>query len=124
MTTTTLKILRDLHGYKQEELAEVLNISQNSYSRLERNPKSLTADQAQKLADFYDVGIADIMSESIPVIVFKDNKIESSNNGYVGHIENDNRPSADAALVEALKAELEFLRKQNLELIKALGERK
>lgn len=124
MNTTTLKILRDLHGYKQEELAEVLSISQNSYSRLERNPKSLTADQAQKLAEFYNVAITDILSESMPVLIFRDNKIESSNNGYVGHIENDNRLSANADLIASLKAELDFLRKQNLELIKALADRK
>ncbi|WP_290796226.1 helix-turn-helix domain-containing protein [Flavihumibacter sp. UBA7668] len=124
MSTTTLKILRDLHGYKQEELAEVLNISQNSYSRLERSPKSLTAEQAQKLAEFYNVGISDILSETMPVLIFKDNKIENSNNGYVGHVENDNRSTANDAIVNALKSELDFLRKQNLELIKALGDRK
>lgn len=124
MSTTTLKILRELHGYKQDELADVLNVSQNTYSRLERNPKALTADQAQKLAEFYNVGINDILSETMPVLIFRDNKIENSNNGFVGHVENDNRSSVNNAILDALKSELDFLRKQNIELIKALGDRK
>ncbi|NCU04871.1 MAG: helix-turn-helix transcriptional regulator [Chitinophagaceae bacterium] len=124
MATTTLKILREINDRTQEEIANVLGISQNTYSRLERNPKNLTSEQAQKLADFYNVNIADLLTEATPTISFNDNKIEGSNNGYVGSIENDNRHSANASEVSSLKEEIAYLRKQNEDLIKLLSDRK
>lgn len=121
MATTTLKILRELNGHNQDEIANILGISQNTYSRLERSPKNITAEQAQKLAEFYNVSIADILSEVAPIITFNESTI--GNNGYVHNIENDNHQSANASEIASLKEEIEYLRKQNSELIKALGER-
>ncbi len=121
MATTTLKILREVKGYKQEEIAEVLGISQNTYSRLERNPQSLTAEQAQKLSEFYDVSIENLLSEVLPVITFHESKFENSNNGYLNQVENDYRVEGAQSEIKSLKEEIEYLRKQNSELIKALG---
>lgn len=121
MATTTLKILREIKGYKQEEIAEVLGISQNTYSRLERAPQNLSVEQAQKLADFYNVDVDDLVSESAPTILFSHNTIESSNNGIVKNVENDNRKSVKEDVLNSLKEEIEYLRKQNLELVKAIA---
>lgn len=119
MATTTLKILRDLHGYTQIELGDVLNISQNAYSRLERNPKSLTAEQAQKLAEFYNVGISDLLSESAPVITFTGSTFNSGSNAFNNNIEEQNYHYHDKE-VGALKEEVEYLRAQNMQLLKLL----
>ncbi|HTN08708.1 helix-turn-helix transcriptional regulator [Agriterribacter sp.] len=121
MATTTLKILREVKGYKQEEIADVLGISQNTYSRLERDPKSLTAEQAQKLAEFYNVGIGDLLSEAIPVITFHQPKFDNSNIAYLNQVENDYRQPGNMSEINSLKEEIEYLRQQNKELIKALG---
>ncbi|RXK59180.1 XRE family transcriptional regulator [Lacibacter luteus] len=121
MATTTLKILREINDRTQEEIANVLGISQNTYSRLERNPKNLTSEQAQKLADFYNVNIADLLTEGTPSITFNDTKVE--NNAYVGSIENDNHISASAAENATLKDEIAYLRKQNEELLKMINTR-
>ncbi|MBX3240449.1 MAG: helix-turn-helix transcriptional regulator [Chitinophagaceae bacterium] len=119
MATTTLKILREINGYKQDEVGNVLGINQNTYSRLERNPKRLTGEQAQKLAEFYNVSVVDILSESAPNITFGQNAISNNQNanGYVHSNEIHNHNGE----VKALKEEIEYLRKQNSELIKALG---
>lgn len=119
MATTTLKILRELHGYNQNELCNVLNITQNTYSRLERNPKSLTADQAHKLAEFYNVGISDLLSESAPVITFKSSTFNSGSNAFNNNIEEQNYHYHDKE-VSALKEEVEYLRAQNMQLLKLL----
>lgn len=119
MATTTLKILRDLHGYKQEELADVLNISQNSYSRLERNPKSLTAEQAQKLADYYNVSMADLLSESVPVVTFTGSTFNAGSNAFNHTIEEQNYHYHDKEVL-ALKEEVEYLRNQNMQLLHLL----
>ncbi|HRP56844.1 helix-turn-helix transcriptional regulator [Agriterribacter sp.] len=121
MATTTLKILREVKGYKQEEIAEMLGISQNTYSRLERNPHSLTAEQVQKLSEFYDVSIENLLSEAPPVITFHESRFENSNNGYFNQVENDYRVEGAQSEIKSLKEEIEYLRRQNSELIKALG---
>lgn len=70
MAVTTLKILREVKGCKQEDIAAVLGISQNTYSRLERAPKMLTVEQVEKLAKFYGVKVDDLISDVPPVVVF------------------------------------------------------
>lgn len=122
MATSALKIYRQVHGYEQKEIADVLGISPNTYSRLERNPENITGDQVKKLAEFYNVDIKDLLSEASPVITFQGNAISQNTNaaGFVQHNENHNSNNE----IKALKEEIEYLRKQNSELIRALGERK
>ena len=120
MLTSTLKILRDIHNKSQNEIAEdVLGIPQNTYSRLEKDPKKLTAEQAKKLAAFYNVSVTDLLSEAAPTISFSNNKIENSNNGYI-QIDKDQRQSF-ATEIASLKEEIAYLRTQNSDLIKALS---
>ena len=123
MPTSTLKILRDINNKSQNEIAEdVLGIPQNTYSRLEKDPKKLTAEQAKKLADYYNVSVTDLLSEAAPIITFKDTQI--ANNGYVHNIETENYQSANISEINSLKDEINYLRQQNSELIKALSEKK
>lgn len=122
MATTILKIYRQVNDYEQKEIADVLGISQNSYSRLERSPENITGEQAKKLAEFYNVDIKDLLSEATPIITFKENAITKNSNA-TGYIQNNTNHVNDNE-VKALKEEIEYLRKQNMELLKALGERK
>ncbi|OJY92208.1 MAG: hypothetical protein BGP13_08575 [Sphingobacteriales bacterium 40-81] len=119
MATTTLKILREVNGHTQESIAEVLGISQNTYSRLEREPKSLSAEQAHKLSEFYNVSVVDLLSENAPHISFGQNAITNNQNAN-GYVHNNEIHNHNGEL-KALKEEIEYLRKQNSELIKALG---
>lgn len=118
MATSTIKILREVNNYTQEFVAEdILGISQNTYSRLEQNPNKITAEQAQKLSELYQVSIANLLSEATPVLTFKENTISTSANGYIQNssIHNDNE-------VKTLKEEIEYLRRQNMELLKMINQ--
>lgn len=97
-----LRILRELNNYAQEYIAEVLGISQNTYSRLEKNPEKLSAEQARKLAQLYSVTLDELLSEERPVISFCVSKNLSTDE------------------VQALKEEVPFLREQNLQLWKRI----
>jgi len=121
MATSTLKILREINDYDQQAIADVLGISQNTYSRLERDSKKLTSEQAKKLSEFYNVSIAEILSEVAPTISFSNNKIDNSNNGYI-QVDKDQRQSSVTEIV-SLKEEIAYLRNQNSDLIKALAGR-
>lgn len=117
VATTTLKILREIKGYTQEQIADILGISQNTYSRLERNPKSLIAEQAQKLADVYKVNIEHLLSETTPVIIFPGSKFEHSNNGCLNQVENKSNLEENISEIKSLREEIEYLRKQNFDSI-------
>ena len=44
-------------GLSQENLAELLNVSQNTYSQYETGVIALTAEHLVKLADYYGVSV-------------------------------------------------------------------
>ncbi|MDY6786805.1 MAG: DUF4065 domain-containing protein [candidate division WOR-3 bacterium] len=55
MAGDVLKQLRKKNNYSQEEISKYLSISRPLYSDMEKGKKSLTIEQAKKLADMYDV---------------------------------------------------------------------
>jgi len=52
-----LKKLRDDSDKSQDEMAELLGISQSAYSRLESNPGSATLKQIYQLAEIHGVSV-------------------------------------------------------------------
>ena len=57
MKYPNIRSLREDNDYRQRELAEVLNVSQNTYSQYENGVIELTAEHLIKLADFYHVSV-------------------------------------------------------------------
>ncbi len=57
MIFPNIKNLREDNDYKQRELAEYLNVSQNTYSQYENGVIELTASTLIKLAKFYNVSV-------------------------------------------------------------------
>ena len=57
MVFKNLRGIREDRDLKQRQLAELLNVSQNTYSQYETGVISLTAEVLIKLADFYGVSI-------------------------------------------------------------------
>lgn len=57
MMYPNIRSLREDHDYKQRQLAEVLHVSQNTYSQYENGVIELTAEKLILLADYYEVSI-------------------------------------------------------------------
>lgn len=57
MQFKNLRGIREDRDIRQREIAEHLNVSQNTYSQYETGVISLTAEVLIKLADFYNVSI-------------------------------------------------------------------
>ena len=57
MVFPNIKSLREDNDYKQKEVAEYLNVSQNTYSQYETGVIELTAPILIKLAKFYNVSV-------------------------------------------------------------------
>ena len=122
---TTLKLLRELNDYTQDFVAEeVLGISQNTYSRLEREPSRLSAEQAQKLSELYKVGIATLLSEATPIVTFESKSISENHNCGNNGFAQTQHNQFDEGTVKSLQAQNELLIKQNeelMQLVKVLG---
>ncbi len=52
-----IRHLREDHDLKQRQLAEYLNISQNTYSQYESGVISLSAETAVQLAQYYGTSV-------------------------------------------------------------------
>ncbi|MBQ8518356.1 MAG: helix-turn-helix transcriptional regulator [Agathobacter sp.] len=57
MQYKNLRAIREDRDIKQREIANFLNVSQNTYSQYETGVISLTAEVLIKLADYYGVTI-------------------------------------------------------------------
>ena len=57
MQFRNLRSIREDKDIKQKDIAQYLNVSQNTYSQYETGVISLTADVLIKLSDYYNVSI-------------------------------------------------------------------
>lgn len=56
-----LKLLREVHNYTQEYVADTLEISQNTYSLMEKGETKLTIDRLDRLAKLYNMDVVDLI---------------------------------------------------------------
>ncbi|MCW5911607.1 MAG: helix-turn-helix transcriptional regulator [Cyclobacteriaceae bacterium] len=105
-------------------MATHIGVDQSTYSKLERNPKNLLAEQAQKLAELYQVSLSDIISGGVS-ISFSNNNF--SEKGYVHNLTEETPGSLIEKIISSkdseiktLKDENDFLRMQNKQLLDLL----
>lgn len=124
---SNLKVLREVNNYTQEYVASKIGVDQSTYSKIERNPKNLKAEQVEKLAELYDVSVADILSSEGLTIHFSGH-IEK-NNGYVHNNYEMQRDVLDKIYaakdseIQTLKEQIEYLKKQNDHLLQLVGKK-
>jgi transcriptional regulator with XRE-family HTH domain len=125
---SNLRVLREINNYTQEYVASQIGVDQSTYSKIERNPKIIRGEQAEKLAELYDVGVGDILSPGV-TISFSNSTF--SDKGYVHNLHEEIHNAALEKVIAAkdseiktIKEELEYLRKQNNQLLALLGEKR
>lgn len=64
MQFKNLRSIREDRDIRQKEIANYLNVSQNTYSQYETGVISLTAEVLIKLAKFYDVSIDYLLDQT------------------------------------------------------------
>lgn len=66
MLKKNLIILRNIHGYSQEEIAGKIEISRQAYAKWESGATVPDIEKCKRLADVYDVTIDSLMNEATP----------------------------------------------------------
>lgn len=81
---------REKRGFSQDYMANVLEISQASYARLENEDTKITVERLYKIAEILDSSIIDFFDVDKMIIQNQTNNDGSFGNGYVQnlHIEN------------------------------------
>ncbi|HEY9009046.1 helix-turn-helix domain-containing protein [Ohtaekwangia sp.] len=112
--------IRELRNMKQETLAAALGISQQAISKLEQN-ESIDDLYLERVADALGVNpeIIKNFNEESAIYNFQTNNDNANpNNNYQCKFEQSNE-----AEIKSLKEEIEYLRKQNAQLIELLGKK-
>lgn len=78
-----IKAFRMMRGFSQDYMADRLEVTQATYSKIEGNKQKATSEQLDKIAKELGVTIADITSNE-PIMILN----QASNHGAQGHIEN------------------------------------
>ena len=81
-----IRIIREMRGFSQENVAAKLGIAQNAYSRIETNQTKLESSMLVKLADILGVSPMDILSSQPAIINLQSNKGTQQSFGYVENV--------------------------------------
>jgi transcriptional regulator with XRE-family HTH domain len=78
-----IRLIREMRGFSQENVAAKLGIAQNAYSRIELNQSKLESGMLVKIAEVLEVSPMDILSSQPAIINFQSNKGTQQSFGYV-----------------------------------------
>ena len=116
-----LRLLREVHNYTQEYVAGVLDISQNTYSLIEKGETKITIDRLAKLAGLYKMEVADLirLNEQTYIHTITHSQGVCSQNVTINHPLSDEERRLFQSTIARLEKENERLHK----LIEKLTER-
>ncbi len=111
--SNNVRLLRESMGYSQDYVALQLNITQQAYSAVEKNPEKVTLQRLKQIAAILQVPLVTLLGEDEVVIQQNFNQA----GGNAGTILKNIYTSSDALdrLVAELKDEILFLRAALLE---------
>ncbi len=100
-----LRKLRMEKGYSQDYLAEVLEVSQKTYSNMENNKSSISIDALKKIAEEYKINLIELLSDD--KVNAQNNSLRESSSLQVGIIINH----LTEELLNQMKERIEELKK-------------
>lgn len=121
-----IRKVRELKGYKQEYVADQLNMSVTAYGNLERGDSSPSFDRLEEIAKVLEVSVQDILN--IPEQLNIQTITTAHQVGFT-HTYNDNRVVPDTEretfkhTITHLEKEIDYMREQIKNFMALLGNR-
>ncbi|HWY38049.1 MAG TPA: helix-turn-helix transcriptional regulator [Bacteroidia bacterium] len=78
-----IRMIREMRGWSQENVAARLGIGQNTLSKIETNQAKLDSKMLVKVAEVLEVSPMDILSSQPAIINFQSNKGTQQSFGYI-----------------------------------------
>ncbi len=101
---------RELKGFSQDYMANVLDISQASYARIENEDTKVTVDRLYNIAKILDKSVIDFFDSEKMVIQNQTNNEGAYGNGYVQNLHIENKEIYEK-LLEAKEQQINLLAK-------------
>jgi transcriptional regulator with XRE-family HTH domain len=115
-----IKRIRDIKGLKQEDIAALLKITPQAYSKVERNETKLDTDRLEEIAKIFNMTVDEIQQfddKNLFVNNLQECKESITINNITNHYNSD-QTIIDSLLqqhkemIASLKDEIQFLRSQ------------
>lgn len=75
--STKIRRFRENKDYTQEYMAYQLNISQNNYSRLEKEPENMSLKRLEEICKILEINLKDLIDRKELNVYFNNNQAES-----------------------------------------------
>ncbi len=116
-----IKKFREQRNYTQQYMSDRLNISQNTYSKIETGGIKLTVERLNQIAEVLEVPVEQILSSDNQVFNFNNSHVEKFY-GYIETLHEDNKELTQKT-IEILNSQLEYLKKENEKLLSQISKK-
>jgi transcriptional regulator with XRE-family HTH domain len=99
-----IRLLREEKGLSQENLAQVLDITQSNYARLEKDDNRISIPRLILIASTLETTVTELVGE-------KANNVVNQNNNHEAITYLNANFQADREHIQTLKDEIEYLKK-------------
>lgn len=103
-----IRTLRENKGYSQEYMADMLEVSQQTYSLIEKKPEKSNLIRIQKLASILDVKVSFLLNEEDAFNLYSFNQNGGSTASY---IHKSTHREFNEEIINQMKEEIKYLRK-------------
>ena len=107
-----IRMMRELNDWTQEDMADKLHMSLNSYAKLERGESKIYLEKLEQVAEVFNIDLVDLLSlnkQNLVWLAVGDNSNNSNNNSQVSY-----SGQSDAIIFEIEKLKLALDHKDEL----------
>ena len=80
-----IRMMRELNDWTQEDMADKLHMSLNSYAKLERGESKIYLEKLEQVAEVFNIDLVDLLSSTKQSLVWLVTGDNSSNNSQVNY---------------------------------------
>lgn len=102
-----IRSLREKRGYSQEYMSELLDVSQQTYSLIEKRPEKTNLERIEKIASILEVKISFLLNEEDSYVL---NSINQRGGYAASTISTHSNEMVYKKIIENLEEEVKFLK--------------
>jgi len=111
----TIRLIRESKGFSQKYIASKLNITQQAYSKMEKQPENITIQRFREIAGILNVTILTLLGKEN--MYFMQNINQHGGNAATKLVLNQSSsPTEQNELIKGMQEEINFLRELVLRL--------
>ncbi len=114
-----IKKIRESKNYTQGYMSNKLNISQNTYSKIETGGIKLTVDRLKQISEVLDIAVEDILNNETQTYNFHNSNIDKFY-GYIETLHEDNKELFQTT-INLLNEQIKHLKSENEKLLKIIS---